>query len=150
MFSFLFSLSAPTSLVSQTEITEKTTTTATATTQQLLEEYTGKVVPYTFNGGFVCLNYAISLVRTGTTLELIRRRTLHRGKHNLFLLVGAAVAMGGIAIWLHFLGNRAIYMPNGEAAFQIAYSTALTVASLLVPILVLMLAFVGVNGNGRI
>ncbi|PNP44495.1 hypothetical protein THARTR1_11033 [Trichoderma harzianum] len=59
--------------------------------------------------------------------------------------------MGGIAIWsMHFIGNRAIYMLNGEAAFQIAYSTALTVASLLVPILVLVLAFVGVNGNGRI
>ncbi|KAL7916595.1 putative MHYT domain signaling protein [Trichoderma velutinum] len=124
---------------------------ATPTTQQLLEEYTGKVVPYTFNGGFVCLSYAISLVGTGTTLELIRRRTSHRGKHNFLLLVGAAIAMGGIAIWsMHFIGNRAIYMLNGEAAFQIAYSTALTVASLLVPILVLALAFVGVSGNGRI
>ncbi|KAF3065405.1 Signaling protein YkoW [Trichoderma lentiforme] len=124
---------------------------ATPTTQQLLEEYTGKVVPYTFNGGFVCLSYAISLVGTGTALELIRRRTSHRGKHNFFLLVGAAIAMGGIAIWsMHFIGNRAIYMLNGEAAFQIAYSTALTVASLLVPIFVLVLAFVGVNGNGRI
>jgi hypothetical protein len=54
-------------------------------TQQLLEEYTGKVVPYSFNGGFVCLSYAISLVGTGTTLELIRRRTSHRGKHNLYV-----------------------------------------------------------------
>lgn len=41
-------------------------------------------------------------------------------------------------------------MLNGQAAFQIAYSTALTVMSLLVPILVLILAFLGVSGNGRI
>lgn len=99
---------------------------ATPTTQQLLEEYTGKVVPHTFNGGFVCLSYAISLVGTGTALELIRRRTSHRGKHNLyvpfrcwavlwlitdmenhsFLLVGAAIAMGGIAIWSMVRDNR--------------------------------------------
>ncbi|KAM0255438.1 hypothetical protein ACHAQJ_005738 [Trichoderma viride] len=124
---------------------------STLTTQQLLEEYTGKEVPYTFNGGFVCLSYAISLVGTGTTLELIRRRTSHRGKHNFLLLVGAAIAMGGIAIWsMHFIGNRAIYMLHGEGAFQIAYSTALTVLSLLVPILVLVLAFLGVNGSSRI
>lgn len=59
--------------------------------------------------------------------------------------------MGGIAIWsMHFIGNRAIYMLHGEEAFQIAYSTALTVMSLLVPILVLILAFLGVTGNGRI
>lgn len=53
-------------------------------TQQLLDEYTGKVVPYTFNGGFVCLSYAISLIGTSTALELIRRRTSHRGRHNLY------------------------------------------------------------------
>lgn len=41
-------------------------------------------------------------------------------------------------------------MLHGEEAFQIAYSTALTVMSLLVPILVLILAFLGVTGNGRI
>ncbi|KAL7928268.1 hypothetical protein V8C35DRAFT_318583 [Trichoderma chlorosporum] len=124
---------------------------ANPTTQQLLDEYIGKEVPYAFNGGFVCLSYAISLVGTGTALELIRRRTSHRGKHNFLLLVGAAIAMGGIAIWsMHFIGNRAIYMLHGESAFQIAYSTALTVMSLLVPILVLVLAFLGVNGNGRI
>ncbi|UKZ49072.1 hypothetical protein TrVGV298_003311 [Trichoderma virens] len=92
---------------------------STPTTQQLLEEYTGKEVPYTFNGGL--------------------------------LLVGAAIAMGGIAIWsMHFIGNRAIYMLHGEGAFQIAYSTALTVLSLLMPILVLVLAFLGVSGNSRI
>ncbi|KAG5913530.1 hypothetical protein E4U42_001079, partial [Claviceps africana] len=120
-------------------------------TQLLVEQYMDKQVPYSFNGGFVCLSYAISLIGTGTSLELIRRRTSHRGLHNLLLLVGAAIAMGGIAIWsMHFIGNRAIYMLDGEESFQIAYSTSLTVMSLLLPILVLVLAFLGVSGNGRI
>ncbi|KAK8920355.1 Signaling protein YkoW [Metarhizium anisopliae] len=124
---------------------------ATNSTDQLLEDYAGKLVPYSFNGGFVCLSFAISLVGTSTSLEMIRKRTSHRGKHNLLLLVGAAIAMGGIAIWsMHFIGNRAIYMLDGQEAFQISYSTALTVMSLLVPIFVLILAFLGVSGNVRI
>ncbi|KAG5999825.1 hypothetical protein E4U21_006256, partial [Claviceps maximensis] len=119
--------------------------------QLLVEQYMGKLVPYSFNGGFVCLSYGISLIGTGTSLELIRRRTSHRGLHNLLLLVGAAIAMGGIAIWsMHFIGNRAIYMLDGDENAQIAYSTGLTVMSLLLPILVLVLAFLGVSGNGRI
>ncbi|TWU77255.1 hypothetical protein ED733_002806 [Metarhizium rileyi] len=124
---------------------------ATNSTDHLLEDYAGKLVPYSFNGGFVCLSFAISLVGTFTSLEMIRKRTSHRGKHNLLLLVGAAISMGGIAIWsMHFIGNRAIYMLHGEEAFQIAYSTALTVMSLLVPIFVLVLAFLGVSGNGLV
>ncbi|KHN98433.1 uncharacterized protein MAM_03557 [Metarhizium album ARSEF 1941] len=141
---------------------------ATHSTQQLLEDYTGKMVPYSFNAGFVSLSFAISLVGTSTTLELIRKRTHHRGIHNLLLLIGAAIGMGGIAIWsmvrytntitcklfvashAHFIGNRAIYMLDGDEAFQIAYSTTLTVMSLLVPIFVLILAFLGVSGSSRI
>lgn len=41
-------------------------------------------------------------------------------------------------------------MLDGQEAFQISYSTALTVMSLLVPIFVLILAFLGVSGNVRI
>ncbi|KAL3955869.1 hypothetical protein ACCO45_009888 [Purpureocillium lilacinum] len=124
---------------------------AMPSSEELLRQYEGHLVPYDFHAGFVCLSYAISLVGTSTTLELIRRRTSHRGLHNLLLLVGAAVSMGGIAIWcMHFVGNRAIYMLNGQESFQIAYSTSLTVLSLLVPILVLILAFFAVSGNGRI
>ncbi|GJN72378.1 hypothetical protein PLICBS_006451 [Purpureocillium lilacinum] len=122
-----------------------------SSSEELLRQYGGQLVPYDFHAGFVCLSYAISLIGTSTTLELIRRRTSHRGLHNLLLLVGAAISMGGIAIWsMHFIGNRAIYMLNGQESFQIAYSTSLTVLSILVPILVLILAFLAVSGNGRI
>lgn len=60
---------------------------ATNSTEQLLEDYAGKLVPYSFNGGFVCLSFAISLVGTSTSLEMIRKRTSHRGKHNLYVLI---------------------------------------------------------------
>lgn len=41
-------------------------------------------------------------------------------------------------------------MLDGQDELQIAYSTGLTVSSLFVPILVLLLAFLGVTGNGQI
>jgi len=50
----------------------------------------------------------------------------------------------------HFIGNRAIDMLDGNETFQITYSTALTFTSLLVPILVLILAFLSISGNGKI
>ncbi|KAJ6436537.1 MHYT domain-containingsignaling protein [Purpureocillium lavendulum] len=121
------------------------------TSQDLLAQYLGQVVPYTFHGEFVCLSYAISLLGSTATLELLRRRTSHRGLHNFLLLISAATLMGGIAIWsMHYIGNRAIQMLDGDTSFQIAYSTRLTVLSLFVPILALVIAFIGVSGNGRI
>lgn len=54
-----------------------------STSEDLLRQYTGEIVPFSFNAGFVCLSFAISLVGTSSTLELIRRRTSHRGIHNL-------------------------------------------------------------------
>ncbi|OAA72039.1 mhyt [Akanthomyces lecanii RCEF 1005] len=118
---------------------------------ELFEEYSGKTVPYSFHAGFVCLSYAVSLVGAGSTLELMRRRTSHKGFHNFFLLAGAAMCMGGIAIWsMHFIGNRALFIFEGQGDLQVAYSTGLTVASMFVPILVLLLAFLAVTNNDRV
>ncbi|PHH89777.1 hypothetical protein CDD83_5288 [Cordyceps sp. RAO-2017] len=122
-----------------------------SSTQELLQEFSGELVPFSFHAGFVCLSYIISLIGTGSTLELMRRRTSHKGLHNLLLLIGAAASMGGIAIWsMHFIGNRAIYILDGREDLQISYSTGMTVLSLLVPILVLLLAFLAVSVNDRI
>ncbi|KND88032.1 hypothetical protein TOPH_07317 [Tolypocladium ophioglossoides CBS 100239] len=138
-----------------------------STAQDLLEEYSGRLVPFSFRAGFVCLSYAISLVGTCSTLELIRRRTSHKGVHNLLMCSGTdccysalpspwAALQYGPCLFLavltvtpskHFIGNRAIYILDGDEQLQIAYSTSLTVLSLLVPIMVLLLAFLGVSGN---
>ena len=61
---------------------------------------------------------------------------------NRYLLLGAATAMGAVAIWaMHFIGNRAITMGHGEAALQIAYSPAYTAGSFFLPICVVAIAF---------
>lgn len=44
--------------------------------------YAGKVVPMTFNVGYVILSYVISMVGAGCTLELINRRTSLKGLYN--------------------------------------------------------------------
>ncbi|PFH62883.1 hypothetical protein XA68_11439 [Ophiocordyceps unilateralis] len=121
------------------------------TTRQLLDRYSDRLVPVSFHAGFVCLSYAISLIGTCSTLELLRRRTSHKGLSNLLLLIGAAISMGGIAIWsMHFIGNRAIYILDGREDLQIAYSTGMTILSLIVPIFVLVVAFLATSVNGRI
>lgn len=56
-----------------------------STTQELLGKYADRQVPLSFRPGFVCLSYAISLIRTGSTLELMRQRTSRRGLHNLYV-----------------------------------------------------------------
>ncbi|KAH6986951.1 putative MHYT domain signaling protein [Ilyonectria destructans] len=121
-----------------------------STVQDLSKQYLGQIVPFSFHAGFVSLSYVVSLIGAGSTLELISRRTSHKGIHNQILLAGAAISMGGIAIWsMHFIGNRAIYILDGQDELQIAYSTRLTILSLFVPILVLLLAFLVVSSNHR-
>ncbi len=50
--------------------------------------------------------------------------------------------MGGIAIWcMHFIGNRAIIMADGDPRLQIIYNSGVTAASFFVPILALIVPF---------
>ncbi|KAF9870538.1 hypothetical protein CkaCkLH20_12028 [Colletotrichum karsti] len=122
-----------------------------ATTENLFVRYHGHIVPRAFNGGFVTLSFVVSLIGAASTLELLNRRTSHKGKFNHLLLVSSAVTMGGIAIWcMHFIGNRAIDLADGEAELQIAYSSGFTALSFFVPIAVLLAAFVAVGINNTV
>ncbi|KAM6508311.1 hypothetical protein FALCPG4_018184 [Fusarium falciforme] len=117
----------------------------------LFREYQGHIVPQSYNPGFVSLSYVVSLVGAGSTLELLNRRTASRGLFNHLLLVSSAVTMGGVAIWcMHFIGNRAIDLGNGELEMQIAYSSGSTAVSFLVPILVLLAAFLAIGTNNAV
>ena len=50
--------------------------------------------------------------------------------------------MGAVAIWcMHYIGNRAILMLNGERELQIEYSSKYTAVSFFLPICVMGLAF---------
>ncbi|ROT34959.1 hypothetical protein SODALDRAFT_284565 [Sodiomyces alkalinus F11] len=114
----------------------------------LLSRYEGLVVPRSFSPGFIALSYLVSFIGAACTLELLNRRTSHKGKFNHLLLVTSAVSMGGIAIWcMHFIGNRAIHIANGERQLQIAYSSSFTAVSFFVPIVVLLGAFLAIGIN---
>ncbi|KAJ5980583.1 hypothetical protein N7481_007881 [Penicillium waksmanii] len=54
--------------------------------------------------------------------------------------------MGGIGIWcMHFIGNRAIVLGNGEKEIQILYNVAFTGTSFVLPVIVLLVAFYSVG-----
>ena len=59
--------------------------------------------------------------------------------------------MGAIAIWsMHFVGNRAIILSDGDLQMQIAYSSGATALSFFVPIFVLLAAFLAVGTNDKV
>lgn len=67
------------------------------------------------------------------------------------LLCTAAVTMGGISIWcMHYIGNRAIDIGNGDIQLQIAYSGGFTALSFFMPIIVLIIAFVAIGTNEQV
>ncbi|KAK6202013.1 hypothetical protein LQW54_009145 [Pestalotiopsis sp. IQ-011] len=117
-----------------------------STPEQLLAQYEGQIVPRSFNAGFVALSYVVSFIGAASTLELINRRTSRNGLVNHLVLLSASITMGGIAIWcMHFIGNRAIDLGEGEPALQIVYSSGFTALSFFLPILVLLMAFLAVG-----
>ncbi|KAL8884088.1 MAG: hypothetical protein Q9215_007786 [Flavoplaca cf. flavocitrina] len=102
----------------------------------------GDVVRHQFNPGYIVLSYLVSFVGCWTTLKLLHRRTSHRGYYNWYLLLAAAVSMGAVAIWaMHFIGNRAITMLDGQPELQIQYSAGYTGGSFFLPICVVSIAF---------
>jgi NO-binding membrane sensor protein with MHYT domain len=48
---------------------------------------------------------------------------------------------------MHFIGNRAIVLGNGQAQLQIVYSAGFTVISFFMPVVVVFLAFASVGSN---
>jgi NO-binding membrane sensor protein with MHYT domain len=76
---------------------------------------------------------------------------MYADKRTRYLLIGSSISMGGIAIWcMHYIGNRAIILGQGEASIQIAYNPGITVASFFVPIIVLLAAFIAVGSNDMV
>jgi NO-binding membrane sensor protein with MHYT domain len=129
-----------------------------------IQEQAGKIIPKGLIPGYVVLSFFISYLGSWTTLELINRRTSSKGLYNWYLkvgfvncnyltvyrslLIGAAMAMGGIGIWcMHFIGNRAIVLGDGSPALQISYSPGFTALSFFVPIIVLFMAFTAMGTN---
>ncbi|RDL31329.1 uncharacterized protein BP5553_09538 [Venustampulla echinocandica] len=116
-----------------------------------LQEWEGQIVPRSFSVGYAVLSYVVSYVGAWTTLELINRRTSGRGLYNWYILIGSSVSMGGIAIWcMHYVGNRAVELGNGQFEIHIVYSPGFTALSFFVPTTVLLVAFIALGSNDRI
>ncbi|KUJ12089.1 uncharacterized protein LY89DRAFT_221723 [Mollisia scopiformis] len=116
-----------------------------------LQDLEGHFIPRRFRAGYIVLSYFISFVGSWTTLEIINRRTSMRGAYNWLHLAAASISMGGIAIWcMHFIGNRAIVLGEGQRQLQIAYSSGFTALSFFLPVIVLFMAFWAVGSNERI
>lgn len=97
---------------------------------------------HSYDAGFIVLSYLVSLAGCWTSLELLHRRTGTRGYYNWYLLLAAACTMGAVAIWsMHYIGNRAIVMANGEADLQIQYNPGFTAGSFFLPVCVVGIAF---------
>ncbi|KAL4887590.1 hypothetical protein BJY04DRAFT_4725 [Aspergillus karnatakaensis] len=93
-------------------------------------------------GGYIFLSYVVSVMGCTTTLELLHRRTSTAGFYNWYLLLTSAISMGGIGIWcMHFIGNRAIVLGNGDEHIQVLYSMSFTGVSFVLPVCVLLTAF---------
>ncbi|KAF5018334.1 hypothetical protein F66182_9695 [Fusarium sp. NRRL 66182] len=119
--------------------------------EALLERYQGHVVPKVYNAGYVALSYLISLVGAASTLELINRRSWFNGISNHLVLGCSAITMGGISIWcMHFIGNQALTLADGETEMQIAYSSGITALSFCMPVLVLLAAFYAIGISNRV
>ena len=55
--------------------------------------------------------------------------------------------MGGVAIWsMHYIGNRAITLYQGESGLQLSYGAGFTILSFFMPVIVLLLAYVSLGG----
>ena len=58
--------------------------------------------------------------------------------------------MGGVGIWcMHFIGNRAIVLGNGESNIQIMYSMTFTGVSFVLPVVVLLAAFYAIGTSEK-
>ncbi|KAI1472005.1 uncharacterized protein F4812DRAFT_456106 [Daldinia caldariorum] len=115
---------------------------------KLLQQYEGEIVPRSFRGGFVFLSYLVSYIGAALTLELLNRRISWKGLSNHLVLVSAAVSMGGISIWcMHFVGNQAIVLGDGEPELLIDYASHFSALTFFLPVIILLLAFTAIGAK---
>ncbi|KAF3492078.1 uncharacterized protein GIQ15_01595 [Arthroderma uncinatum] len=113
-------------------------------------EFRAVTVHQSFHAEFIVLSFVVSLVGCATCLELLHRRTARLGLYNWYLLIAAAVCMGGIGIWcMHFIGNCAIRLHRDNLQYQISYSSSFTATSFFLPIGVLLFAFYFIGASER-
>ncbi|KAF2833613.1 hypothetical protein CC86DRAFT_461935 [Ophiobolus disseminans] len=92
-------------------------------------------VPY-----IIFCSYLVSLIGAFTTVELLHRRLSGSGWRSWVQIGGCSVSFGLVAIWcMHFVGNRAIILGDGEQEIQLYYSSTYTAVSAVLPVVVIFL-----------
>ena len=68
-----------------------------------------------------------------------------------YLVVASSISMGGVSIFsMHYLGNQAILLGDGDILLQIVYNPAYTTFSMFLPVVVLLAAFTMVGSNEKV
>ncbi|KAF2707040.1 hypothetical protein K504DRAFT_470294 [Pleomassaria siparia CBS 279.74] len=94
----------------------------------------------------IIISYVVSLIGAFTTVELLHRRVSGTGWRSWVQLLACAVSFGLVAIWcMHFVGNRAIVLGDGEEEIQLYYSSTFTAVSAILPIVVIFLGFLAAD-----
>jgi len=92
-------------------------------------------VPY-----LIFCSYLVSLIGAFTTVELLHRRVSGSGWRSWLQIGGCSVSFGLVSIWtMHFVGNRAIILGDGEDEIQLYYSPTYTAISAIIPVVVMFL-----------
>ncbi|KAJ4987219.1 hypothetical protein SVAN01_07230 [Stagonosporopsis vannaccii] len=92
-------------------------------------------IPY-----LIFCSYLVSLIGSATTVELLHRRVSGAGWRSWVQIAGCSVSFGLVAIWcMHFVGNRAIVLGDGEDEIQLYYSPTFTALSAIIPVVVIFL-----------
>ncbi|KAJ4330980.1 hypothetical protein N0V87_009530 [Didymella glomerata] len=93
-----------------------------------------------FTPYLIFCSYLVSLIGSATTVELLHRRVSGSGWRAWVQIAGCSVSFGLVAIWcMHFIGNRAIVLGDGEEEIQLYYSPAFTALSAIIPVVVIFL-----------
>ncbi|KAH9223471.1 hypothetical protein DL95DRAFT_492617 [Leptodontidium sp. 2 PMI_412] len=110
-------------------------------TPEELKKLQGEIISKSYKAGYVVLSYFVSCLGAFTTLEIMKRRTASNGWYNCFLVLAASVSMGGVATWcMHFIGDRAVILGDGQPEIQIVISSGLTAVSFFVPVIIQLTA----------
>ncbi|KAF1928782.1 uncharacterized protein M421DRAFT_62624 [Didymella exigua CBS 183.55] len=93
-----------------------------------------------FTPYLIFCSYLVSLIGSATTVELLHRRVSGSGWRAWVQIAGCSVSFGLVAIWcMHFVGNRAIVLGDGEDEIQLYYSPTYTALSAVIPVVVIFL-----------
>ncbi|EME44484.1 hypothetical protein DOTSEDRAFT_88624 [Dothistroma septosporum NZE10] len=103
----------------------------------------GDAIPSSFDPGIVAGSYFASLCGCLLTVEILHRRgTALLNWRSWLETLACAISMGLVGIWcMHFIGNRAIVLGNGDPSIQLVYNSGFTVLSVVLPVVALIIAF---------